>query len=168
MVEADSTVLAESVLDVELFGHERGAFSRRRGAQAGLIELAANGTLFIDEVGVLSPKLQSKLLRALEHGSFFASAARRRSTSGSASSRRAIAICRHRVARAAFATICCTASTSSTVSLPPLRERAVDIPLIARQFLRQYGKASPPRSPSMRSTCSDAIRGRATCASSRT
>ncbi len=71
MVEADSTVLAEGVLDVELFGHERGAFSGAVARKAGLIELAANGTLFIDEVGVLSTKLQSKLARALEHGSFF-------------------------------------------------------------------------------------------------
>src|SRR5947207_15040842 len=69
MVEADSTVLAESMLDVELFGHERGAFSGAVARKAGLIELAANGTLFIDEVGVLSPKLQSKLARAIEHGS---------------------------------------------------------------------------------------------------
>ncbi len=71
MVEADSTVLSESVLDVELFGHERGAFSGAVARKAGLIELAVNGTLFVDEVGVLSSKLQSKLARALEHGSFF-------------------------------------------------------------------------------------------------
>src|SRR5689334_18195655 len=71
MVEADSTILAENLLDVELFGHERGAFSGAVARKAGLIEHASNGTLFIDEVGVLSPKLQSKLARALEHGSFF-------------------------------------------------------------------------------------------------
>src|SRR5215467_7104290 len=71
MVEADSTVFAESLLDVELFGHERGAFSGAVARKAGLIELAANGTLFVDEIGVLSGKLQSKLSRALEHGSFF-------------------------------------------------------------------------------------------------
>ncbi len=64
-------MLAESVLDVELFGHERGAFTGAVARKAGLIELAANGTLFIDEIGVLSAKLQSKLARALEHGSFF-------------------------------------------------------------------------------------------------
>src|SRR3954470_5397284 len=71
IVEADSTVLAESMLDVELFGHERGAFSGAVARKPGLIELAANGTLFIDEIGVLSAKLQSKLVRALELGSFF-------------------------------------------------------------------------------------------------
>src|SRR5690349_6605948 len=71
LVEADSRVMAESVLDVELFGHERGAFSGAIARKAGLIELAANGTLFIDDVGLLSAKLQSKVARALEHGSFF-------------------------------------------------------------------------------------------------
>src|SRR5581483_8083488 len=71
IVEADSTLLAEGVLDVELFGHERGAFSGAVSRKSGLIELAANGTLFIDEISVLSAKLQSKLARALEHGSFF-------------------------------------------------------------------------------------------------
>src|SRR6185437_14222531 len=67
----DSTVVSEGVLDVELFGHERGAFTGAVTRKAGLIELAASGTLFIDEVGLLSPKLQSKIARALEHGSFF-------------------------------------------------------------------------------------------------
>ena len=71
MVEADSTVLAESVLDIELFGHERGAFSGAVARKAGLIELASNGTLFVDDIGLLTAKLQSKLSRALEHGSFF-------------------------------------------------------------------------------------------------
>src|SRR5205807_1820630 len=71
MVEADSAIVAEGVVDIELFGHERGAFSGAVARRAGLIELAANGTLFIDEIGLLSAKLQSKLNRALEHGSFF-------------------------------------------------------------------------------------------------
>src|SRR5437868_9588665 len=71
IVEADSALVAETVVDVELFGHERGAFPGAVARKAGLIELAANGTLFIDEVGLLSSKLQSKLARALEHGSFF-------------------------------------------------------------------------------------------------
>ena len=71
MVEADSRRSAESMLDVELFGHERGAFNGAAARRTGLIELASNGTLFIDEIGVLSSKLQSKLARALEHGSYF-------------------------------------------------------------------------------------------------
>src|SRR5581483_8199024 len=71
IVEADSTLLAEGVLDVELFGHERGAFSGAVSRKSGLIELAASGTLFVDRIDVLSPKLQAKLARAIELGSFF-------------------------------------------------------------------------------------------------
>src|SRR5205823_8256392 len=63
MVEADCTVLTESVLDVELFGHERGAFTGAVARKAGLLELGANGTLFVHEVGVMSAKLQAKLVR---------------------------------------------------------------------------------------------------------
>ena len=72
MVEADSTVFAESVLDVELFGHERGAFTGAVARKAGLIELARRtARCSSTKSGVLSAKLQSKLARALEHGSFF-------------------------------------------------------------------------------------------------
>src|SRR6476661_4050503 len=71
IIEADSSLLAEGVLDIELFGHERRAFSGAVTRKAGLIELAAGGTLFIGDIGMLSTKLQSKLARTLEHGSFF-------------------------------------------------------------------------------------------------
>src|SRR3954471_6934490 len=53
IVEADSTVVAENLLDIELFGHERGAFSGAVARKSGSIELAANGTLFIDDIGSL-------------------------------------------------------------------------------------------------------------------
>src|SRR6476620_324561 len=69
MVEADVAVLTEAVLEGELFGHERGSRSGG-GRKAGLIELASNGTLLIEEVGALSQKLQAKLSRALESRSF--------------------------------------------------------------------------------------------------
>jgi len=144
IVEADSTVLAESVLDVELFGHERGAFSGAVARKAGLIELASNGTLFIDEVGVLSGKLQSKLARALEHGSFFrvggtqkVEIAARLVTSSAHDLDAAVRDGRFRD------DLLCRVNTV-TVSLPPLRERAVDIPLLAQHFLTHIAGASAP------------------------
>ena len=60
--------LTESLLEAELFGHARGAFTGATGARAGLIEHAEGGTLFLDEIGTLSKALQAKLLRALESG----------------------------------------------------------------------------------------------------
>ncbi|MGH7618894.1 MAG: sigma-54-dependent transcriptional regulator [Gemmatimonadaceae bacterium] len=144
MVEADSTVLAESVLDVELFGHERGAFSGAVARKAGLIELAANGTLFVDEVGVLSSKLQSKLARALEHGSFF----RVGGTQKVEIAMRLVTSSNHdleaAVRDARFRDDLLYRLNTVTVSLPPLRERSVDIPLLAQHFLTHIAGASAP------------------------
>ena len=144
MVEADSTVFAESVLDVELFGHERGAFSGAVARKAGLIELASNGTLFIDEVGVLSAKLQSKLARALEHGSFF----RVGGTQKVDIAVRLVTSSNHDLEAAVrdgrFRDDLLYRLNTVTVSLPPLRERAVDIPLLAQHFLTHIAGASAP------------------------
>jgi DNA-binding NtrC family response regulator len=144
MVEADSTVFAESVLDVELFGHERGAFSGAIARKAGLIELAAHGTLFVDEVGVLSPKLQSKLARALEHGSFF----RVGGTQKVDIAVRLVTSSNHDLEVAVhdgrFREDLLYRLNVVTVSLPPLRERAVDIPLLAQHFLSHLAGAAAP------------------------
>jgi len=144
MVEADATVLAESVLDVELFGHERGAFTGAVARKAGLIELASSGTLFVDGVGVLSAKLQAKLSRALEHGSFF----RIGGTQKVDVAMRLVTASNHDLDAAVhegrFRDDLLYRLNVVTVSLPPLRERAVDIPLLAEHFLTLLGGAQPP------------------------
>ncbi len=144
MVEGDSTVLAESVLDVELFGHERGAFSGAVARKAGLIELAANGTLFIDEVSVLSAKMQSKLSRTFEHGSFF----RVGGTQKVEVAVRLVTSSNHDLEAAVrdgrFRDDLLYRLNTVTVSLPPLRERSVDIPLLAQHFLTQLAGAAAP------------------------
>jgi DNA-binding NtrC family response regulator len=144
MVEADSTVFAESMLDVELFGHERGAFTGAIARKAGLIELASNGTLFIDEVGVLSPKLQSKLARALEHGSFFRVGGTQKVDIALrlvTSSNRDLEVAAE---EGRFRDDLLYRLNVVTVSLPPLRERVVDIPLLAQHFLTHLAGASAP------------------------
>ncbi|MEP6492808.1 MAG: sigma-54 dependent transcriptional regulator [bacterium] len=144
MVEADSTVVAEGVLDIELFGHERGAFSGAVARKAGLIELASNGTLFIDEVGVLSAKLQSKLARALEHGSFFRVGGTQKvdiSVRLVTSSSRDLELA---LRDGRFRDDLLYRLNVVTVALPPLRERAVDIPLLAEHFLTQLAGAAAP------------------------
>ena len=168
MVEADSTVVAEGVLDVELFGHERGAFTGAVQRKAGLIELAANGTLFIDEVGLLSSKLQSKLTRALEHGSFF----RIGGTQKVDISVRLVTSSNHDLEAAVrdgrFRDDLLYRLNVVTVALPPLRDRVIDIPLLAQHFLTQFAGASTPVLTADAIALMRSIRGPATFASSET
>src|SRR5690606_97736 len=65
-VDVLCTAIPENLLESELFGHEKGAFTNAQSRKFGLFELAENGTLFLDEIGDLSLNLQSKLLRAIE------------------------------------------------------------------------------------------------------
>src|SRR5690606_19354279 len=65
-VEVNCTALPANLLEAELFGYERGAFTDARTAKPGLFEAANGGTLFLDEIGDLSLELQAKLLRVLE------------------------------------------------------------------------------------------------------
>jgi DNA-binding NtrC family response regulator len=148
IVEADCTTLGESVLDVELFGHERGAFSGAVARKAGLIELAANGTVFLGAVGVMTPKLQSKLLRALEHGTFF----RVGGTQKVAMNVRVVTSSTRDLDGAVrdgrFREDLLARLNTVTVHLPPLRERMVDIPLLAQHFVSQLaGSAAPALTP---------------------
>jgi DNA-binding NtrC family response regulator len=141
-VAVNCAALTESLLEAELFGHVKGAFTGAAGARAGLIEHADGGTLFLDEIGTLSKGLQAKLLRALEAGEV-----RRIGENDS----------RSVDARFVAATnIDLKAATSSGefrsdlyyrldvhhVHLPPLRERSDDIPLLVSHFLSRYGTAA--------------------------
>jgi DNA-binding NtrC family response regulator len=71
LVDVSCAAIPDNLIESELFGHERGAFPGADARKAGLFELAAGGTLFLDEVAELEPRVQAKLLRALEQGSFF-------------------------------------------------------------------------------------------------
>jgi DNA-binding NtrC family response regulator len=130
--------LAEGLLESELFGHERGAFTGAHYRRKGKLELADGGTLFLDEVGNISPKTQMDLLRVLETKQF-------------------TRVGGNDVLRIDFRVICATNTDLEqavkhgtfredlyyrlnvfSIVLPPLRERRSDIPLLANYFVRKY------------------------------
>jgi DNA-binding NtrC family response regulator len=124
-----------SLMETELFGHERGAFSGALAAKPGLLETAAGGTVFLDEIGELSPEAQSKLLRAVE--------TRRVTRVGDVRERsldiRLVAATNRDlaadVAAGRFRPDLFYRLRAATVLVPPLRDRSAELPLLARAFL---------------------------------
>jgi len=137
-VKLHCAALAESLLESELFGHERGAFTGAVGRRDGRFFLADGGTLFLDEIGEISPSLQVKLLRFLQEHEF-------ERVGGDQTIRvdvRVIAATNRNlseeVARGRFREDLYYRLNVVNVELPPLRERRADIPALGRFFLERF------------------------------
>jgi DNA-binding NtrC family response regulator len=127
--------LPREVLESELFGHEKGAFTGAVTTKPGLIELADGGTLFLDEIGEMEPESQVKLLRILETGTFFrvgGTRPRRVDVRLVAATNRDLA---EALRAGEFRQDLYYRINTITVQLPALRERREDIGLLARHFL---------------------------------
>jgi DNA-binding NtrC family response regulator len=142
-VPVDCASLPEHLLESELFGHEKGAFTGAVKTKSGLIEMADRGTLFLDEIGELPLALQSKFLRALQERKI-----RRVGGTGlldvdmrvvSATNRDL----REEVAKGRFREELYYRINVIAIELPPLRERAGDVPLLAHAFLKKYARGQP-------------------------
>jgi DNA-binding NtrC family response regulator len=137
-VKLHCAALAESLLESELFGHERGAFTGAVGRRDGRFHQASGGTLFLDEIGEISPAVQVKLLRFLQEHEF-------ERVGGNETIRvdvRVIAATNRdlkaEVARGRFREDLFYRLNVINIVMPPLRERPSDIPLLASHFLRKY------------------------------
>ena len=140
----DCGALPESIIESELFGHEKGAFTGATGATAGLFRMAHGGTLFLDEIGEIPPNVQAKLLRALQEKEV-------RPVGGSSAVPVDIrVICAtHRdlermVAEGRFRQDLFYRLDVVRIEIPPLRERRDDIPLLVHHFLRKYCRSHAP------------------------
>jgi Nif-specific regulatory protein len=139
-VKVNCAALAESVLESELFGHEKGAFTGAIGLRKGRFELADGGTLFLDEIGEISLAFQAKLLRVLQNGEF-------ERVGGVRTLRADVRLItatnknlEEAVRKGEFRADLYYRISVVPVLLPPLRDRSSDIPLLAAHFLEQFNE----------------------------
>ena len=135
-MELNCSAIPETLIESELFGHERGAFSDARERKLGLVEIADGGTLFLDEIGDLALGAQAKLLTFLEQRTFRrvgATSVRRVDARVVAATNRDLRamVAAHTMREDLFYRL-----DAIAVHLPPLRERPEDIPALAAHFLR--------------------------------
>ncbi|KYG20695.1 ATPase AAA [Bradyrhizobium sp. AT1] len=137
-VKINCAALPESVLESELFGHEKGAFTGALNSRKGRFELADKGTLFLDEIGEISGSFQAKLLRVLQEQEF-------ERVGGNQTIKvdvRVIAATNRNleeaVTRNEFRADLYYRISVVPMMLPPLRERRSDIPLLANEFLKNF------------------------------
>ena len=140
MVKLNCAALPESVLESELFGHEKGSFTGAQTQHKGRFELADGGTLFLDEIGEISATFQAKLLRVLQEGEFERVGGAKPLKSDfrliSATNRNL----EEMVANGEFRADLYYRISVVPVFLPPLRERKGDIPLLVMEFLRRFNR----------------------------
>ena len=142
LVVINCAALPESLLESELFGHEKGSFTGAVASKAGLFEIADGGTLFIDEIGEMPGSLQAKLLRVLEDGSMRRIGSlkeRRVDVRLLAATNRDMA---KMVEQGEFREDLYYRINVMSLQLPPLRERTGDIPLLVNHFLGQNWEIS--------------------------
>jgi len=137
-IAVNCAALPETLLESELFGHEKGSFTGAAERRLGRFELADGGTIFLDEIGEMSPATQVKLLRVLEERAFF----RVGGTQPIKVDVRVVAATnrpiKEAVAMGDFRDDLYYRLNVLTIYLPPLRERRSDIPLLVRRFIAEF------------------------------
>jgi two-component system, NtrC family, response regulator AtoC len=144
-VELNCAALTESLLESELFGHEKGAFTNASSAKAGLVESADGGTLFLDEIGDMPMPIQAKLLRVIEDskvrrvGSLNAKTVDVRIVAATNSNLET------QIERGAFRRDLFFRLNGVTIVIPPLRDRLGELEALARAFIERATPAGAPR-----------------------
>ncbi len=147
LVAVNCAAITESLLESELFGHEKGAFTDAHQSRAGKFELADNGTLFLDEIGDMSLGGQAKLLRVLEEKVVVRVGGSKPITTGA----RVIAATNQRLAKLVeekkFREDLFFRLNVVTIEIPPLRDRGADIDELAEHFLEVFCRKARREAP---------------------
>ena len=156
-VPVHTTAIPADLLESTLFGHVKGAFTGAVGARKGLFEAAHNGTLFLDEVGTISPETQTKLLRVIQEREI----RRVGSVEAKAVDTRLVAATNtdlwQEVQKGNFREDLYYRLNVINIEMPPLRDRREDIPLLATHFLRQYSEENQREVEGFSSQVMDAL-----------
>jgi two-component system response regulator AtoC len=139
-VEVNSSAIPDNLLEAELFGHERGAFTDAKSQKKGLLESADGGTLFLDEIGYMSPNLQVKLLKVIEEKTFrpLGSTQEKKVTARIAAATNLDL--EQAVREGRFRHDLYYRLSVFSIHIPPLRERESDILLLAEHFLERFSQ----------------------------
>ncbi len=137
-IAINCNAIPENLLESELFGHEKGAFTGANQMRKGLIEGAAGGTLFLDEIGELPPPIQVKLLRFLQEQTFMRVGGRTEIQIDTRVIAATNADLKESTAKGDFREDLYFRLAVIVINLPALRERSDDLTLIAREFLHRY------------------------------
>jgi two-component system, NtrC family, response regulator HydG len=139
-IKVNCAALPETLLESELFGHERGAFTGAVARRPGRFELADGGTIFLDEIGEMTPATQAKILRVLQEREFEPLGSTRTVKVDirivSASNR----MLKEEVRKGTFREDLFYRLNVVPIELPPLRERREDVPLLVEHFLKTYNE----------------------------
>ncbi|SFK86092.1 nif-specific transcriptional activator NifA [Methylocapsa palsarum] len=139
-IKLNCAALPESVLESELFGHEKGAFTGALALRKGRFELADRGTLFLDEIGEISPSFQAKLLRVLQEGEFERVGGMRTLKVDVRLVAATNKNLEQAVSKGEFRADLYYRINVVSISLPPLRDRPDDVVLLANEFLLRFNE----------------------------
>src|SRR5688572_5797480 len=157
-IAINSAAIPENLIESELFGHEKGAFTGATGVRAGCFELANRGTLFLDEIAEMPLLLQPKLLRVLEDGRVRRLGGRQEFSFDvrvlAATNREP----REAVEQNKLRIDLYYRLNVFTITLPPLRDRKADIPLLAQHFIREFNRKHNTRVEGLREDALDTLK----------
>ena len=142
-IDINCGAIQDTLLESEMFGYEKGAFTNADSSKPGLFELADHGTLFLDEIGELSPRLQVKLLRVLETRTFFRVGGVKQVKVDIRLVAATNKNLQEEVQGNRFRQDLLYRINTVTVEIPPLRERKDDVPILVEHFVKNLASKTP-------------------------